>query len=384
MTHSTPETATEHAFGDQSTQVAILPVAAALVCIGVLIGRAPDIFEPQFWAEDSIFWREAYLDGPRALFRPYAGYLLTAPRLTAALSTLWHPMWAPAIFVTVTLCATAWCAATAATSQLPPWLGFVLGASLTIAPQQTGDIFGYAVNLQWVAAPVLAVIAGTDPPTNRFARANQTAFVAIAAFTGPFSAFLAPLFATRIIRCRDLASAIALSAACVQFATLVTSAAPFPPSGPPERLHLISAFAQQLAPGPAAALAATLLIVLAVMIPKGRRLRVALLFLSAAVCAGALLRYGQQPHAFDNPGQAGRYIFVQHTALIWCAASLAFTGRTVRWIVGAAIVVFMSAFPLDVFRRLAPPDKNWKAYAVEIGIRPVEIPTLPDWHLSLP
>ena len=361
-----------------------LPLAAAVVSVGVLIARAPDVFVPQFWAEDSFFWSDAYLDGSSALFRPYAGYILVAPRLIAALSTLWHPIWAPTVFVVITICVTAWCAFTAAASRLPRWLGFTLGASLLFAPQETGDIFGYAVNLQWVASPVLAVIAATAPPDSRCSRVNQTLFASIAAFTGPFAVFLAPQFIVRLVRYRDLASAMALLGGVAQFAVMLSTAKPFPPVGDSDWLHLIAAFAQQLAPGPIPALAVILLVCLSVFITDGRRLRLGLLLLAACVCVGTMLRFGQQPLAFDTPGQAGRYIFVPHAVLIWCAVSLAFTHNRARWVAGVAIAALLLAFPLALYQRAAPPDKQWKSYASEIGARPVEIPTLPDWTLRIP
>jgi hypothetical protein len=367
-----------------SIQAVALPLAAAIITVGVLSARAPDVFVPQFWAEDSFFWRDAYLDGPPALFRPYAGYFVTAPRLIAALSTLWHPIWAPTVFVMITISVTAWCAFTAASSRVPRWLGFTLGVTLLLAPQETGDIFGYAVNLQWVAAPVLAVIAATAPPDSRCSRANQAFFASIAAFTGPFAVFLAPLFIVRMVRYRDLASTTALLGGVAQFAVMFLTAKSFPSDGESDWLHLMAAFAQQLAPGPIAALAATLLVCLSVMIPHGRRLRLGLLFLGACVCLGTLLRFEQQPLAFDTPGQAGRYIFIQHAVLIWCAASLAFTHNRARWVAGAASVVLLLSFPLALYQRAAPPNKQWKNYAPEIGARPVEIPTLPDWTLDLP
>jgi hypothetical protein len=61
----------------------VVLLAAALSCVrgGFDLGKAT------LWAEDgTVFLQGAYNDGPQAFFTPYRGYLLTLPRLIAAVS----------------------------------------------------------------------------------------------------------------------------------------------------------------------------------------------------------------------------------------------------------------------------------------------------------
>jgi len=66
----------------------------------VVVSRRPDaVLHPQFWAEDGrVFFQEAYnLGGWHSLFRPYAGYFHTVPRLGAWLALILPLAMAPLI-----------------------------------------------------------------------------------------------------------------------------------------------------------------------------------------------------------------------------------------------------------------------------------------------
>ena len=75
----------------------------------ILFLRRPDaLLNSQLFAEDGMFFLDAYDRGAKAIFSPYNGYLHLAPRLTAAFALAFDPAWMPAIYNGVTF--TLWLA----------------------------------------------------------------------------------------------------------------------------------------------------------------------------------------------------------------------------------------------------------------------------------
>src|ERR1019366_3849487 len=108
----------------------------------LLAFRAPDAFlTPQFWAEDgSLLWLDAYRDGVHAIFKPYAGYLILAPRLIAQIASWFNPAAAPSIYLYAAVLLTAWSAATVAAVMPNPWMGLCFAVALLLPPMPDGEI----------------------------------------------------------------------------------------------------------------------------------------------------------------------------------------------------------------------------------------------------
>src|SRR5688500_19803875 len=101
-------------FGRVSAAIGKLPLWATLLgCAAILVWRRFDlVMNPQFWAEDSvIFFEQAYNAGWSVLWRPYAGYLHTIPRLVAGVAGQLDPLYAPGIFMGVAFAGTLYVAA---------------------------------------------------------------------------------------------------------------------------------------------------------------------------------------------------------------------------------------------------------------------------------
>ena len=60
----------------------------ALCAVILALRRAQAVSNPQFWAEDSYFFEQAYVFGMQAFTLPHAGYLHTILRAIAELTVL--------------------------------------------------------------------------------------------------------------------------------------------------------------------------------------------------------------------------------------------------------------------------------------------------------
>jgi hypothetical protein len=366
-----------------------LAAVAVLCAILVLPARAPDAFtNPQMWAEDAtIFWFQQYQYGWAVAFTPYAGYLHFAPRFTAGLAAFFDPAYAPAIYVWASTFFVAWSAATAATVTLKPIVKFLFAATLTLPPHPTGEIFGNIANAQWLMAPTLALVLATDPPTSRFWRLNQSAFVLASGLSGPFSIFLLPLSVWRVARNIDVTSVLATVSGLIQLATLAVSLSQmFPQPGESDPLHLIvTMLGRCVHMSPWAAAASLAVLFASLSISEGRWVRLWLLYLGGAILISAAFKFRQDGYAFDFPEDGPRYFYIPQLVIVWCAIFLCLSG-TAGIVVGtAALATLALSYPHEFFKRPQLPDEHWAEHVKNIGKMLVVIPVNPPgWSVTVP
>jgi hypothetical protein len=364
------------------------PILAAITAGVIYFVRSFDVFaHPQFWAEDgNVLWLQHYLYGPEAIFLPYAGYLHVLPGIAAVIAALFDPKFAPIIFAQLAAVFVAWAAFSAALAIPNAALGFFLGASLSVAPTPGGEIFGNLINLSWFLGPPLALILCSPIPSSRLRLANQTCFVVFAGLTGPFAAILLPVTAFRFAQTRHWLFGIALVIGIVILALVFLVPPNLQHVGAPDTLHLIRMVLMRCVQMNAlGAIAAIAVISVSLYVRDGRRLRLGILFLAAAVVITTIGKFRYYSHAFDTPYNGPRYFFIPQLALIWCAISLWFSGNFPKLITTAALAVFLSLYPADYFWRTALPDQHWATYAEQVGKLDLVVPINPaGWSMNVP
>lgn len=132
--------------------------AVAILIAGSLAAwlRLPAATHDTLWAEDARdFLGDAVRDGPiQALFKPYAGYLHTVPRIIAGLTEYFAPVNAWAMVMAGASCLVVGCVAALiffCARDSVPWLpARVALASITVlVPLAPHEVLGNTANLHW-------------------------------------------------------------------------------------------------------------------------------------------------------------------------------------------------------------------------------------------
>jgi hypothetical protein len=361
--------------------------AAAMFAVFLLWLRAPDAFyAPQFWAEDgTLFWLGQYTEGWHAFFTPYAGYLQTAPRLTAFLASFFDVARAPRLYATAAILLTAWASVTAALSVRPPLMSFLFGCALLIPPHSSGEILGNISNTQWFFAPVLGLVLVSETENQPVVAANNTAFAFLASLSGPFSIIAAPLAVLRFWWRRDLLSVLVILGGLVQFVTLLRAYPAPPPSSHGTLGHLLQTMVlRSFPPDSTAVLAGGALLAIALFTRNDRNIRLGVMWVSIAILAATSIKFANDPQAFDGWNNGPRYFYPFHVTIWWCAISLLFI-REVR-LIGAAWLAFsIMTYPRDQFRRAPLKNVQWYVYTRDLGKHELHVPINPEgWMIDIP
>jgi hypothetical protein len=166
--------------------------AAALV-----VSRQPDaILHPQFFAEDgSVWFADAYNRGWfLSLFRTYAGYFQTLPRLAAALSLLVPLSWAPLVMNLVGLIVQILPVPLLLSRRLSRLGSLQLRAALAfiyIALPNCQEINVTVTNAQWHLALVACLLLVSCAPVGRASKICDVLAFVLCGATGPFAIPLA-------------------------------------------------------------------------------------------------------------------------------------------------------------------------------------------------
>ncbi|MCX6952050.1 MAG: hypothetical protein NTV51_07770 [Verrucomicrobia bacterium] len=377
-----------------------------LLCAGVLVARRPDAFyRPQLWAEDGIFFHQAYELGYHAFFAELAGYFHLVPRIVAALAVAVDPHWAPHVFVGSALVGTLYVAARLCSGRCPLPLPGACVLALVLVPD-AGEVLLTIANLQWILAGSLILLLLSDDPGDSRAYLHDVIAGFILGLTGPFSVALAPLFLLRAWQRRTPASlvicAVVLICAVIQLVSIVRHPLPVPPdptvdfgalaSVPGIRVGgtlLLGVFLPKNPPVALAALftALTLGAILILALRPGalRRERLWLALALLALLASSLVRYRYTLPSLCVPGNGSRYFFAVQFAALWLLLSTAVLGRRSARAVALVCIVML----LTNFSRLREgpfTDYHWDDYVPRIRAgEAVTIPINPGgWPIQLP
>lgn len=358
-----------------------------LVCGVILVARRPELFRhPQFWAEDgALFFVQAWEQGARALFLPYAGYLHTTQRLVTALAVQCDPRWAPAIFVGATFVLTLYVAARTQSSRLPfrPHVAFALAVVLV---PDAFEVLLFLVNAQWVLAGGLVLLLVSADARRPLQHVHDALAAVLLSLTGPFSVLLSPLFLWRALhrcsRASTLLAALVLSCAAVQ-TWFILHAPSSPPASAVATEHVLSVpglrvlgslfAASFVAPGcpllvatALGALAVLLVTALALQPGPARPERIWLALAFGLFLAASLFRCRTFLPGICDFSYGSRYFFAPQLLFIWLVASV--TGATRRWLARLATFALlgMLATNLPRLREHALEDLDWPAHAAKL------------------
>jgi hypothetical protein len=386
------------------------PAMAVIAVCAVVLGlrRAQAWSNPQFWAEDVIYYKDALLLGWRAFTESRAGYLTTVPRAIAWASAHVDPLRAPAVFTAAATAATLYVASRALSPRCPlPRFAGLMALAVVLVPD-THEVLLNVVNLQWVLAAglVLLLIAG-DPERGRQWAHDLTA-AALVGLTGPYSVILAPLFVGRawIRRSRPSVVLAALVVACAAVQVGFTLRAPMPDIDPPGSTtayadilpmigrrvggtlllgSLLPPDTDQVLGGVAGALTLCGLGFLALRPGESRAERRVLGLLFAAFLFGGVFRTRHSLYLFFTQHTRARYLYLPNLIAIWLLVLSAVQKGPVPRIC-TALAVWALLVNIPTYREAAYVDMNWAAYADRIRAgEAVTVRTNPrGWTLEFP
>jgi hypothetical protein len=392
--------------------------------VAAVVSRRPStLANAQFWAEDgALFYVQAReLGFPAALGVPYAGYLLTMPRLVASLSPFLPLAKVPLMFNLVAVLTQALPAIYLASSRMrrlgPRPLRILLGL-LYVGVPNVATVQGNLCNAQWHLAILSFLIVVAAPPRSAWAAAFDVTALSLGALTGPFALFLLPIAAAVAWVRRDRwamvrAGILLLGAAVLPF-TLAASARPqsigglgasmsgfcrlfaFQVVGPTFRG--INTSVHYLHPPwkmPLVSYAVTG-VAFAALVHVFRRgglevrcfLVFAALMLAAALANPAASSVEPQWVVLQRPGSPPRYWFIPELAITAAVVSFACTAsRAPSRLCGAALVGVMLVADLAYWRLPDLPNRGFARYvaafeALPVGAR-MRIAIPPNWTFAI-
>jgi hypothetical protein len=380
------------------------PTGAGLVLLAgvaaplLLWARAPDAFaHPQFFAEDlALFWPQWRDLGLSTFWTPYGGYLHLAPRIGTAFASLAPYPYHPVAFLAVAVAVAVWTAMTVASAELPRGLGPACAILILLVPHD-GEVWASLVNMQWIMACVLPIIAMTTKPRSTAARANQLTFLTVAALTGPFSAFVIPLWVARgwrALKAREryglLVATIGTLAGFTQLIMIASSqSAPETPTQP-RPFEMAVAFIERFgldhlsAFGSGFGIFLLLCLLLSPVLRQERALRASLLTFAIMLMIPTFLKFYRMPELIIARAVAGRYFYVPSVMLLWTAASLLWIRKPLTVAIGGLSGFFMLLAASQHFVRQPRsfyPD--WQQKSGQIDKETVSMQFAPGWSVTI-
>jgi len=363
--------------------------AVVTVCTAVLgLRRAEAWSNPQFWAEDSVFYQKAMTEGAGAFLDPMGGYLHTVLRSVALLAAHVDPLLAPAVFVGAATLATLYvCGLTLSSrSPLPRFAG--LCALAVVLVPETHEVLLNLVNLQWILGAGLVLVLLSVDPARPGQWAHDVVAVAAMGMTGPFCIILAPLFLLRALlrksRASTLLAGIVVACACVQALMLHETASAAPDLSPgtvPYRFilpiigrriggsllvgSLLGQDTDQVVGTLVGLLTLAGVAYLALRPGMYRMARLGLGLAFFLILAGTLYRASNGYYLFFTPETRARYVYIPQLLALWLlVASAVQSGRPAQ--ICALLCVWALLVNLPRLREPAYPDLHWADYAGRI------------------
>lgn len=321
--------------------------AAFLVLVLTALRKPVPLVVPQFWADDGpAFFVQALEFGPRTFLIAHGGYYHTFIRLVALGGRLLPVALAPHWYLLVSIAVLLFVAGYLFSPRLPLRYPTLMALCLGLVPHG-GEVYFTLANVNFLFGLLLALLLVSDPPASRRQQAFDLLVIAVAAFSGPFSLILFPLYVFRAARERQAGlawrAALVGAAAITQFTQVLNGRV----AGKPLRLDAADVLAilgrRLLAPllwGPFGAPEKDTLLGLALgvgaiallaflvwgLLPKaGRKPAQKSLYLLAAgllVVVAALDVARDAPQTLYSVWSQDRFFFVPLVILMWCLVQL--------------------------------------------------------------
>jgi hypothetical protein len=397
----TPQQAVEYdRAGPRFADAAIAFVLGA----AILLIRKPDsIFNAQFWAEDGdIFYYQSAAEGAHSILITYAGYYHFIPRILSIIYLKTSSIYfLPLLFNISALIIGSLSCAWLAISRINIKRKWIFAIIPLLMPHG-GEVFTNFTDIQWVVAPMLAIISIQNPPSNRTEIASDCFLATIIGMTGPFILMLFPIFLLRFVLSKkkkmELPLFLVITAVTVVQARAlyfdsalkvdtVTTWGELPVwfashgLGPLFGLLLFRhnpAYAATFGLGVACLAAGACLMGLSLF----WRLRIcAMLAFALIVLSAAARKYGDVTLPIIDPFEPGqRYFYIPYAMIGWSLFILATEARRYWNIVGiGALILCLTSSASSIHHFVAPPmeDLHWREH-VEAIQDEADVPINPE------
>ena len=206
----------------------------AIFVIGVLlvIWRRPDVITyPQFWAEDGLWYADAYGLGPSAsLLLPHSSYFQTISRLTAAAAVFLPLASGPVFFncaaIFFRVLPAIFILSSRLNGVLPTARSKFLAAFVLIGLPQIAEVHSNITNSQWHMAMLSGLILIADAAPSAAWKIFDATMLILSGLSGPFVLILSPFAIIRagMTRSRRLILPI-LATAAIEAASVASTLA---------------------------------------------------------------------------------------------------------------------------------------------------------------
>jgi hypothetical protein len=208
--------------------VRILAVMAATIVI--LLLRSPHMAtHPAFLEEETGGWWSATFvrSALETLITPWNGSVYVLPRAGFLVARLLPvpiaPLGSSIVFILTLGLVAAFIASDRLAEAIPgDYVRAVAGIGLVLLPFAGAWVYATILDAPFWLAIYLSLLLVATPPWTRAWKIADVLGAAVAAFSGPASLFLAPLYAVSIRR-RPVVSIVVLGGAAAEFASLLTS-----------------------------------------------------------------------------------------------------------------------------------------------------------------
>jgi len=361
-------------------------VVIALAAVVLFLRRPDSLLNPQFFAEDGIYFVDAYENGPMAILFPHDGYLHLLPRLVAAIALEFDPRWSPAFFNYAAYAVWLVLVAALFSSRIDLPLKPLLALALVLVPH-SGEVFGFLYNIQWPLALGLVLLLVTSDADTFMRRVFDCAVALFCGLNGPYSVFLLPAFLIRIVirRSREsiiLAVVVAMTAV-VQGILVYHSRTMFARSGPIDLQWLLSVLSIRLfgtfmagynlgqIPASAAysAIGLGLMAILGLTaFRSGSWGKAQRMLLGAWFCLiiPVALKFLHEVGAISVPMNGDRYFFLPHVLLAWILIIHSDSFRKWGKPIGIAAIVIILAMNARTFQIEPLHDYAWAQHVQPI------------------
>jgi hypothetical protein len=391
---------------DRAPMLRLMTVFGAFL---ILVARMPHLFiSPQFWAEDGYLFHDAYVSGFSSIWTPMGGYLLFATRLVASITNLLPLQWTPTLYL-IESAAFALAIVYLITSpriRIP--LRYLAALTVVSVPSGWEMLLGLA-NTQWLAPVGVIALLLMRAHESKFVLFAEAVFVAMAALTGPFCFFFAPIFVYCVYWPRNTAPAehrrlVVLAATAVAFtvpqaitvATRLGEVAVNVPYAPIDwAIPIITPlrrFGEVLYPlnrlvkgGAGVAVSAVAVPISAWVVWRQpyRYDKMLLAVFAYSILYAGMWRYHNNLLTLVNSNH--RYVFFGSIFFVWTlayfAAGLANKWRRILQVFLVAAVTNSVLHTIGVERPRV--DLDWSEFANQLlSGEPARLPVAPDWSVS--
>jgi hypothetical protein len=181
--------------GSADTGSLAVRVATVLAALGILFWRTPTTFtNPQFWGEDILFFHGARTVGWASIATLIAGYLTSVQYLVAVLASYARAVVAPVIYNAAAVFLTLLVVWLVTSPRLDLPSKPLLALAVVVVPMG-GEELGSLCNIQWVLPIGALAMLFMRASNSKAVLAGEAIYIGLMATSGPFSIFLAPMFA---------------------------------------------------------------------------------------------------------------------------------------------------------------------------------------------